>query len=170
MSSLGSEKVLNMATLRKHCHALGSYLHILSLKQVLAGKSLDYDKMRSRCEEISEFIRQVLSSKVFNITVGSFSTLPCEKCEKPIRKRIPNGQNEVYAECFECEASYTLIDKGKGPVKWIPHKQEIECRNKSCEGKITFWDRAITIGKSTQCPDCKGRNTIVPEVLHKPVG
>ena len=170
MTSLGSEKVLNMATLRKHYHALGSYLHVQSLKQVLAGKPLNIDKIRSRCEKIAEFIRKVLSSNFFDITIGSFLILPCEKCGKPIRKRFPQGQDKVDAECFECEASYTLIDKGNGPVKWIPHKQEIECRNKSCEGKITFWDREIAIGKSTQCLDCKGRNTIVPAVLHEPVG
>ena len=130
MTSLGSEKVLNMATLRKHYHALGSYLHVLQMKQVLAGKSLDYDKMRSRCEEIAEFIREVLSSNFFNNTIGSFSTLPCEKCEKPIRKRFPPGQDKVDAECFECEASYTLIDKGNNQVDWQSHKQEIKCGNK----------------------------------------
>ena len=170
MTSLGSEKVLNMATLRKHYHALGSYLHVLSLKQVLAEKSLDYDKMRSRCEEITEFIRQVLSSKVFNITVGSFSTLPCEKCGKPLRNRFPPGQDKVDAECFECEASYTLIDKGNNQVDWQSHKQEFKCGNKSCEGKNTFWYREIDIGKSWKCPDCEGRNTFVLTVLHEPVG
>ena len=121
MRPLGSEKVLNMATLRKHYDALGSYLHVQSMKQLRAGKSLDFGKIRSRCEEIAEFIKVVLSSPVFNITLGSFSTFNCIECGKPIRKRLPQGQSEVRAECYECHASYTLDGKVNGHIQWKPH-------------------------------------------------
>ena len=170
MRSLGSEKVLNMATLKKHYDALGSYLHVQSMKQVRAGKLLDFGKMRSRCETIAVIVREVLSSPVFNITLGSFATLSCKKCGKPIRKRLPHGQSETRAECYECDASYTLVDKGNGQVEWKPHRQEVECANNGCDRKILVWLREIAISKSWTCPDCKGRNTFAIGVRHEPVG
>ena len=170
MRSLGSEKVLNMATLKKHYDALGSYLHVQSMKQVRTGKLLDFGKMRSRCETIAVIVREVLSSSVFNITLGSFSTLPCMECGKPIRKRLPHGQSEVGAECYECDASYTLVGKGTGQVEWKPHQQEVECANNGCDRKIIVWLREIAIREFWTCPDCKGRNTFDFGVRYAPPG
>ena len=172
MRSLGSEKILNMATLKEHYDALGSYLHVQSMKQVRAGKLLDFGKMQSRCKRIAAFVREVLSSSVFNITLGNVATLPCMKCGQPIRKRLPHGQSEARAECYEyeCDASYTLVDKGNGQVEWKPDQEEVECMNNGCERKIIVWYREIAIGKSWICPDCKGRNTFAIGVHHEPVG
>ena len=166
MVSLGTEKVLNMTNLRKHYSALGSYLHVQSMKQVRAGKPLDFDKMRTRCKEIAVIIRGVLSSTVFNSTLGSFSKLPCVECNKLIRKRLPHGQNEVRAVCYECDASYTLVDKGNGQVEWKSDLQKVECSHNGCERNIFVWYRQIAIGNSWACPDCKGQNTFVIGVRH----
>ena len=117
-------------------------------------------------------VREVLSSSVFNITLGSFATLPCMECGQPIRKRLPHGQSEASAKCYEyeCDASYMLVDKGNGQIEWKPHQQEVECVNNGCERKIIVWLREIAIGKSWICLDCKGRNTFAIGVRHEPVG
>lgn len=169
MTSLGSEKVLNMAALRRHYDALGSYLHVQSMKQVRAGKARNFGKMRSRCEEIAAFVGEVLSSPVFNVTFGNFATLDCMECGKPIRKRLPHGQSEVRAKCYECRASYTLVDKGNDQVEWKPHHREVGCANSSCEGKIIVWHHEMEIGRCWICPDCKGRNTFILGVRIEPV-
>lgn len=95
MKSLGAEKILNMSTLKSHYSALGSYLHVQSMGVVRAGKSLDLRKFQSRCNEIVEFVSEVLSLPVFNITFGNFSTIACMECGTSIRKRVPHGQSEV---------------------------------------------------------------------------
>lgn len=159
MRSLGSEKVLSMAILRKHYDALGSYLHVQSMKHSRAGKSLDFGKIRSRCEEIAAFINAVLSSSVFHVTLGSFATLDCMECGKPIRKRIPHGKEAVCAECYECCASYTIIDKGNGQVEWQPQQHEIECANGDCKQKILVWHHEMEIGRCWICLSCNGWNT-----------
>ena len=41
MTSLGTEKVLGLKTLKWHYDALGSYLHIQSLKSVRSGKTIN---------------------------------------------------------------------------------------------------------------------------------
>ena len=170
MKSLGSETVLNMATLKKHYDALGSYLHVQSMKQVRAGKPLDFDKIRSRCETIAGIVKEVLASPVYNMTLGSFSTLPCTECGKPVRKRLPHGQSEVHAECYECDAAYTLVDRGNDQVEWKPDQEEVECGNNGCEGKNIVWRRQIVIGRYWMCPGCKGRNIFSVGVRHDPVG
>ncbi|TKB11291.1 hypothetical protein [Desulforhopalus sp. IMCC35007] len=159
MRSLGSEKVLNMTTLRKHYDALGSYLHLQSMKQVRAGKPLDFDKIRSRCEEIAAFVGEVLSSPVFNVTLGSFATMECMECGKPIRKRMPHGQEVVKVECYECHAAYTLVDKGNNNIEWQPQQHDIECANDDCKHKIVVWLHEVEAGKHWKCPSCNGKNT-----------
>lgn len=170
MKSLGSEKVLNMCTIREHYDALGSYLHVQSMKQVRAGTPLDFCKMRSRCEEIAVFVGEVFSSPVFNITLGEFATLNCGECGKPIRKRLPRGQSDVRAECYDCGASYTVVDNGNGKVEWKPHQHELKCANNGCESKIIVWHHEIKIGKCWTCRDCKGRSTFVLALQYEPEG
>lgn len=148
-----------MATLKRHYDALGSYLHVQSMKQVRAGQSLDFGNIRSRCEEIAAFVAAVLSSPVFNVTLGSFATLDCMECGKPIRKRIPRGQGAVRAECYECRVSYTVVDKGNGQVEWQPQQHEVECANGNCKHKILVWHHEMEVGRCWRCPSCNGQNT-----------
>jgi len=170
LNFLGSEKVLNMATLKKHYDALGSYLHVQSIKQTRAGKPWNFDKQRSRCKEIATFVKDVLSSPVFNVTLGSFATIDCEGCGKPIRKRVPHGKCEVQAECYECHASYTILDKGDGQVEWQPHQHEVDCAGNDCQNKIVVWRHEMEIGRCWTCPACEGRNTFSLGILFEPNG
>ncbi len=167
MESLGTEKILNMETIRKHYDALGSYLHVPTLKQVRSNKAHDYNKIRLRCEEIATAVKHVLSSPIFNVTLGSFASLPCMECGKPMRKRMPHGKNEVPAQCYECGASYVIIDKGNRQVEWKPLQHEIPCGNNSCDHKIVIWHHELEAGKSWTCPACNGRNTFCLGVRHE---
>ena len=161
MDLLGSEKVLGMALLKKHYDALGSYLHMQSMKKTRDGSVQDFKKMRVRCEKIAAFVGQVLLSRVFNITLGSFASLKCQECGSPIRKRIPGGQREVVAECHQCKAAYTIIDEGGGEVTWTPHQEEIECANTNCHQKIVIWYHDREVGRQLRCRACNGKNTFV---------
>ncbi|MEP0174412.1 MAG: hypothetical protein ABJD02_17405 [Paraglaciecola sp.] len=161
MTSLGTEKVLGLKTLKKHYDALGSYLHIQSLKSARSGKDINYEKIRGRCEYIAKYVSEALSSPVFNCTIGMFANLECIECSKPIRKRIPSGKDSVTAECFECGATYTITNESEGKSKWSPHQHEIECANKNCDHKIVVWNHELELGRQWECPVCKGKNTFV---------
>ncbi len=161
MTPLGSENVLNLATLRKHYDALGSFLHIPSMKQSREGKVHDLQRLRNRCEEIAASVRDVLSSPVFNAIFGNFATVDCIVCGKRIRKRLPHCESGVHAECFECGASYTIIDKGNGEVEWQPRQQELECGNADCRQKVYVWQHEIEAGRHWVCEGCGGQNRFV---------
>ena len=167
MTMLGTEKVLNMETLRKHYDALGSFLHVPTLKQTRSGKAHDPEKQRKRCTEIAGYIEHVLDSRVHNVTLGNFASMECAECGKPIRKRMPASKKTVEAECFACKASYTLRDIGGAQVKWEPHVHQIACSNRACGHKIEIWRREFAAGATWTCPDCDGRNTIVLGIQHE---
>jgi len=167
MTMLGTEKVLNMETLRKHYDALGSFLHVPTLKQTRSGKAHDPEKQRKRCTEIAGYIEHVLDSPVHNVTLGNFASMECAECGKPIRKRMPASEKTVEAECFACKASYTLRDIGGAQVKWEPHVHQVACGNRACGHKIEIWRREFAAGATWTCPDCDGRNTIVLGIQHE---
>lgn len=167
MTPLGTEKVLNMAILRKHYDALGSFLHVPSLKQSRTGKVQNFQRMKARCEEIATSVRAVLSSPVFNITFGNFASVDCIACGKRIRKRMPHGESEVSAECFECGASYSVVAKGSGEVEWQPRQHEYECTNASCKKKIYVWHHEVEAGRHWVCDGCGGQNIFVLGIRYK---
>lgn len=161
MISLGTDVVLNMRVLKKHYHAIGSYLHMLSMKNMRAGESIDYIKFRKRCDDIYTYLEGVLASKCYNVTLGRFATLKCQSCKSPVRKRISSGQKEVVAECYQCKASYTLTKESDGKVKWTPCSQEIFCSNSDCQHPIILWQYQVAVGKHWKCTECGGQNEIV---------
>ncbi len=170
MTSMGSERVLNITTLKKHYSALGSYLHVQSMKRVRAGKPLQFGEMRSRCEEVVAFVEEVLSSPISNIVNSNSATLDCMECGEKIRKRIPLGQSEVKVECYECRASYKLIDKGNGQVLWEPQQNEVQCGNRNCESKFFFWPKDIKNRNCWICQECRGRNTFALGICYEAEG
>ena len=167
MTMLGTEIVLNMVTLRRHYDALGSFLHMPTLKQTKTGNAHDAVKLRNRCAEIAEYIEKVLASPVHNVTLGSFAIITCEECGERIRKRMSPGIDTVEAECFSCKASYIITDVGGGQVKWEPRIHEIACGNKDCGHKIQIWQREVAFGVTWTCPVCAGRNTIAYGIKHE---
>jgi hypothetical protein len=50
----GTERILNLATIKKHYDALGYYVHLQTLEQIEEGPQKDApDKLRTRCELIA---------------------------------------------------------------------------------------------------------------------
>lgn len=167
MTSLGTETVLNMGVLKKHYDALGSFLHILTIKSTKAGKALNHGKLRKRCEEIKMYLDKVLSSPVFNPTLGVFVSIECTECGKKIRKRIPQDETTIKVECSNCVASYQVSSSSDNQSVWTPMQQEIECANKECMKKIVVWEREIRLGAKWICPECKGQNSVVLGVVYE---
>lgn len=168
MHEVGQDTPLSMNTIKRHYDALGSYLHVPSLKQTLAGKNPDLIKLRNKCEAIALDLEQVLASTVYNITLGTFATLKCGNCERPIRRRFPFGKESVHAECMECHAAYTLIGLGNNQVRWDPHTRLLKCGNESCQVERLIWQHDIQIGKHWVCTGCNGQNTFGIGVLFTP--
>ena len=70
MKLLGTDVVFTLADLKAHYDALGSYLHMPSLEQVQSGKLPNPAKLRERCGVVISLVERVLSSQVWNSTLG----------------------------------------------------------------------------------------------------
>jgi len=167
MHSLGTEKVLNLRQLKKHYDALGSFLHVPTLKQTQTGP-IDHSKRRERCEEVSKFIEDVLASPVWNSTIGTFAEIECENCGQTIRKRFPQGTEKLTAECFGCRATYTVTDAGPGKTNWQLDLVDVRCANPSCHEVIHILYHEFKQGSTWTCEACSGRNRIVFGVAFTP--
>lgn len=154
MKVVGTEDVLDLASLKKHYDALGAHLHMPTLKQIEQGPPFDPQRLRARCEKIAAVIEKVLSSSVFNITLGSFAELPCQRCGTTIRKRIPVGLKVIKAKCFECGAPYVITDKGTGQTLWKVLQEKIHCPTDNCDAKIGVWRDEIKPGTWWTCHEC----------------
>lgn len=160
IQALGTDDVLNMATLRRHYDALGSYLHLPSIKQIKAGGAVDFARMRQRCNEIIGEVDKSLSSPIFNITLGEFARFECDRCQQVVRKRLSRDNASMIAECFQCNATYTLSMQTNGKVEIRPNRQDLKCGLDSCVGEIHLWEADLKTGTYWRCDVCGGRNVI----------
>ncbi len=153
MKLLGTDHALTLENLRKHYDAFGSYLHI----QPPTGKEPDWPKLRQRCETVAGIAETILSSRVWNSTMGNFATLDeCmnEDCKKPIRKRLPPGVTSLDVQCFECKAEYTLTPKDDGTVFFQPKMTDVLCANPECKHVMALWPHEIKPGTHWRCREC----------------
>jgi len=157
MHFLGSEKVLSLAVLKKHYDALGSFLHLPTLKQMEGGGDIDWTKVRMRCDEIASAVEEAVASPVFNITFGEFSQIACAECGQPVRKRVPPGLAGASASCFNCGVGYRLKPAPGDQVEWIPDQQEVKCGTEGCDHVFAVWKSHIAVGRHWTCPKCQTR-------------
>lgn len=167
MQVLGSEAVFNMGLLKKHYDALGNHLHVPTLKQMQTDPP-SMEKLRQRCTEIAGHIHKVLASTVHNSTLGNFASFECHQCGKPIRKRMPHGLSDIFAECFNCSASYKIKDLQNGTIEALPEVTSVRCANEACTQSIELWRREIERGTAWYCPTCGGQNVLDLCVRHTP--
>ena len=161
MNSLGQETVLNMATLKKHYDALGSYLHMPTLKQLQDGGGPSFDKLKDRLAEITGYVDTVLRSPIFNINIGVFSTGQCVRCDADMRWRIPRDTEELEAACRECGVSYDLKVLEGQQVRWEPRQHPVKCAHPECGTESFMWEDQIEVGNVWICDACEGRNHLV---------
>ena len=154
MKMLGSEQVLNLATIKKHYDALGSYLHMPTLGQLKDRGHPDLGTFHDRCNEIADAVDKALASPVFNTTVEKFASIGCAQCGEVIRRRQPFGEEEVEAECFECGAAYVVRNAGEGKSLWEPLGQQIKCPEETCNENIWVWQDKFKAWTSLTCSGC----------------
>ena len=160
MKWLGEESVLNMKTIKTHYDALGSFLHVPTLKSITEGKVANVEKLRKRCEQISLEVEKSLASTVFNSTLGNFSSIQCLECESVIRKRIPFKAVTVEAACFSCSAAYTLHVEDAGKIRWEPQIARVPCSDTDCDAVVELWRYEFQPGQSWTCDKCDRKNVL----------
>jgi len=161
MKALGAEKVFNLAAIKGSYDALGSYLHQPTLKHLNKGGH-DLRKARLKFVCIADQLDEVLSSPIFNIKFGNFTSFQCmnDDCGRQIRKRIPRGAESVIAECFDCKAQHEITVGGNGQCVARPLVQDVKCANPSCEHALKLFKHELRPGTHWTCTGCGTRSEI----------
>jgi hypothetical protein len=154
MKTLGTEFVLTAEDIKGHYDALGSGLHIPTMAQFQNDKLPDLVAVRARCEEVVSIVDNVLSSRIWNSTLGVSSHIDCFRCKNPMRRRMPHGVKILKAECFECKAQYTVEEEHDGKVLWMPVMDDAPCANRDCTGKVSLWPDEVRPGTYWTCKEC----------------
>ncbi len=160
---LGTDTPLTISDIKRRYDALGSYLHVPTIKQLAAGRTPEYGEVRAKCEEVLEIAEGVLRSKVWNCTLGHHGHLEkCmrKKCGRPIRVRFPIGEETVIVKCHNehCPATYE-VTAGEGSVSvWKPIFHDFPCSSDGCDEKIRLWDSEVKEGEKWRCSKCNAQH------------
>ncbi len=165
MRVMGTDTPVTLKNLKDHYDALGSFLHMPSLGQLTTGRLPDASRLRERCETLVSVLEKVLSSRIWNSTLGFYATLPeCvnEDCKQPIKRRLPFDKTEMETHCFSCNAEYRIeYATGENSVKWFPKCRKVKCANSSCNATIDMWPHQERAGAYWACDTCGLENELV---------
>lgn len=153
MHYVGTEKPLNLKTIKEHYNAIGSYLHVPTMKQLQEGKFRNEASLRKRCEVIIKEIEASLSSTMWNLDFKQSATMDCS-CGEMLTRRFKDGQDARVVSCHDCGALYTLVCAGKGKVEWHPHQTKVRCVAESCDCEFYIPDHQAKVGAIIECMDC----------------
>jgi len=154
MHTLGTECVLTFAEVKDHYDALGSYLHLPTVKQAEKNEPVDFSKLRSRCDELVAVLENVFASAVWNIDFKFISQIDCFRCGKAIVRRISPDVEERICACFECGAEYRVTHRSDQETFWDPLSKEYPCQSEGCGSKILIWRDEIKPGTCWKCEGC----------------
>jgi len=161
MSFIGEENVLGIDLLKKHYDALGSYVHHLSPKKLVAGEIFESNKLKKRCEFLIEELNKVINSSMRNIISGVYINHSCQKCETKMRLRIDrithSEHDSIIINCWnnDCNASYKISKSSEKEVSIINDQMKIICLNLDCKAENFLWKRSVKLGNGWVCDDCE---------------
>ncbi len=156
---IGTETPISLEVIKKHYHALGSFLHLPTLRQIKSDRQQDEEKIRRRCNELIGGIEKILSSTAWNINMGNTSTMKCE-CGESLTRRLKKDGKPRDTQCPHCHQSYRLTDIGDGKCEWEPHTQKITCPNEDCKTVEYVGNHLITPGNEFICDTCNKKYKI----------
>lgn len=151
----GEETVLNLKNLKEHYDALGSFLHMATIRKIEKGFHTNYQAIRGRCEVIINILDTVFRSPIWNVRFRYLTKINCLKCGALIAKNMHPGSPPLEAECLECGVTYSVKDIGDETPQWKPKRKEIMCPEKDCNSTIWIWEKDLKRGTCWTCVDCR---------------
>ncbi|TCP16702.1 hypothetical protein EV674_1163 [Simplicispira metamorpha] len=157
--TLGHDTVIPMKTVHKHHNALGSMLHMATMKQLLDMKALDAAQTRTKCKAVVADLEAALASNV-RANLGNFGIFECLKCGANVRKRLSADRSPIEAVCYGkqsevgCGAKYTLAVVGDRDFEATPHRSLFSCLTQGCDHEFSVWRSEVQEDASWVCPKC----------------
>jgi hypothetical protein len=177
---LFAETPLNNNTVRKYYHALGSYLHMPTVKQIEDGNDHNLSSARTLCDAVLASIQDVINvenwviSKNFPLEFGCMrsgcNTKILRNAASLLTPHADHPSGSLKVECFECEATYSVSFNGES-FSIEPEMSRVKCEHLNCGRELQIWHadarRALRENKQSivTCDDCGGSSQVVLGLL-----
>lgn len=165
---VGVEHVVSVITLKKHYDALGSFLHLPTIRQLRQKKVSDLAAPRKHCQGVIEAVEKALSSTIFNVIPAVPIDFPCERCGENIKRRAPFGSFQFESSCPACKATYDVSGAGDGRTRVAPLlSMLVPCKIEGCTGQYRLWEDQAQLGHLWTCAECGAnyRLNLSPKLL-----
>lgn len=153
MTVVGTENVLSLETILAHYNALGSFLHMPTIKQLRQGRKHDMGKLRRRCNELAEAVQKTLSSGIYNITMSFEVEFNCARCQERNTRRVPWAPYNFDTWCSKCRAPHVIAGTPEGGTI-TPQAKSWSCCTEGCKGRAPLWPDEVKQGATWKCPQC----------------
>jgi hypothetical protein len=157
----GTETVLNLAAIKEQYDAIGSRLHMPTIKQLESGETHDPERLRRRLEGLLTHLEAVLASPIFNLTmIGRNSKITCMRCDHRVRKATKGDAEATTARCPGCGLGYDLVPNADGDFDWYPERTKMKCGTPSCPEELIIYRDELRPGLAVNCEAC-GKKTLI---------
>lgn len=168
MDPVGIEHVISLRTLKKHYDALGSFLHLPTLRQLRQKQVLNLASLQKHCQGVIEAIEKALSSTIFNVVASVPFDFPCERCGEKIIRCTPFGPFQFETSCSACKATYGVSGAGDGRITMVPLlSMLVPCKVVGCTAQYRLWLDQSKLGHEWMCVECGAnyRLNLSPKLL-----
>ncbi len=161
----GKTRALQLIDIKKNYHALGSFLHSLTIEKRETPDDEISSKINQKCKEIIPTIESILSCQVYGLRFGSDVEFDCHnlRCKKKIFTQIAPGNEATHIECLHCQTEYKLTPDGKH-VNIDPKLFMRDCGAGECKGLLKFF--TMDVGEKAVCSDCESEAIIIKTQLN----
>lgn len=160
-SATFSETPIDNATLKGNYAALGSYLHMQTIKQIEKDGGSDLVKLRQRCEALVKVLDPMVTPLKSTFIGARFSHCACARCGADMRKRLGTDlTGELTAVCQECEAPYRVSVDASGQNVWAAVKYGAPCSHEGCGAEHGIFPDELKEGYRWTCELC-GRDNLM---------
>lgn len=156
---LGDDTVIPMKVVNKYHNALGSSLHMSTMRQLENGQAFDAPSVKAKCDSVIAEIEKALASKV-QANFGDFGRFECMKCGAVVRKRLSVDTPSLVATCYGnhpgviCGAQYGLVMAADGHWGGAPMQSRFSCPASDCDHEFVVWQSEVKEQASWTCPKC----------------
>lgn len=150
---LGSERRISLVEIKKHYHALGSFLHIAT-PRTLSSKEHNPAPLRAKCELVEKIVNEALKSTLWNVKMGEKLKATCRRCHNEMPRMVGFGsETEFDHSCFHCKAPHHFRFHD-GTWTYKPVITLTDCSNPNCDHHLSVWADYIKPDGKIVCNKC----------------
>jgi predicted RNA-binding Zn-ribbon protein involved in translation (DUF1610 family) len=150
---IGEDRRLKVKRMQKIFNAMGSYIHVPTIRQLKESPEPDYAAIRKSVVKMRDELQHIVSAKMWGFHFNKFVTFHCSQCETPIKRteKVLEASNQV--ECGNC-GQFFNVSKDE-PGEWYIDPVFFSWNCQKCNVLRELPQSEAKVGLDVTCPECK---------------